>query len=154
SDRGRLDKAEAAYQQALVIQKRLAADHPEEEYRRALATTQNGLGSLNIRAGQYERAQANLEQGLAIWRQLVGNNAHAPEDRYGLANAQLTLGSAYQQRGQSEQSEAMLKEAARTYQALVADYPERPEYRHSLGRTYRVFGSLYFNNLRQLKKAE
>jgi serine/threonine protein kinase len=155
SARGVLDKAEAAFQQGLVIQKRLAANQPEEaEYRRAVATTQNALGSLNIRAGQYEKAEATLEQGLTIWRQLVGNNIHVPEDRYGLANAQLTLGSVYQQRGKSEQSEARLKEAASTYQSLAADYPERPEYRHSLGRTYRIFGALYFNNLRQPKKAE
>ena len=63
-----------AYQQALAIQKKLAADHPEAaEYRRALATTQNGLGSLYTRAGQHEKAQASLEQALAIWSQLVGN---------------------------------------------------------------------------------
>src|SRR5262249_540723 len=43
---------------------------------------------------------------------------------------------------------------ARSYQALVADEPDVPEYRHSLGRTYRALGGLYFNDFRQLEKAE
>ena len=55
------------------------------EYRRAQATTQDALGGLFVRAGQYDRAHESLEKGLAIWRQLVGNDAHVLEDRHGLA---------------------------------------------------------------------
>jgi tetratricopeptide (TPR) repeat protein len=154
-DVGRFDQAEAAYQRALAIQTKLAADHPAvAEYRRALATTQNALGSLCVRAGQYDKAHESLEKGLAIWTQLVGNDAHVPEDRHGLASAQLMLGLAYGHRGQFEKSEAMLKEAARTYHALVADCPDVPEYRESLGRTYKALGGHYYHGMRHAEKAD
>ena len=147
--------AQEAYNQALAIQTKLAAEHPAvAKYRRAVATTQNALGRLFSRAGQYDKAHDSLEKGLAIWSQLVTNDSHVAEDRHGLASVQLTLGVTYGAKGQSEKSEAMLKEAARTYQALVADWPDIPEYRNSLGRTYRALGGHYHVSKRQAEKAE
>jgi tetratricopeptide (TPR) repeat protein len=124
------------------------------EYRRALATTENALGRCCVRAGRYDKADESLEKALAIWSQLMGNHAHATEDRHGLASVRLMLGIAYGARGQSEKSEAMLKEAASTYQALIAECPDVPEYRDSLGRTYRALGGHYFSSTRQAEKAE
>ena len=91
---------------------------------------------------------------MAIWSELIRNDAQVPEDRHGLASAQKTLGIAYSQRGQFENSAAMLKEAARTYQALVADCPDVPEYRHAQGLTYSALGVQYFSNMQQAEKAE
>jgi serine/threonine protein kinase/tetratricopeptide (TPR) repeat protein len=154
-DTGRFDKAEAAYQQALAIQEKLATDHPEvAEYRRALAMTQSGLGLLHYRADRLDKAQASLEQALATWSQLGGNNAPFPGDRHGLASAQDRLGTTYTERGQYKKAEAMLNQSASTYKALVGDYPDLPEYRHSLGSIYRALGGLYLNNLQRADKAE
>jgi hypothetical protein len=51
---GHLDKAKEAYEQALAIQKTLAFGHPEVvEYRRAAATSQDGLGFVDYRAGRF-----------------------------------------------------------------------------------------------------
>src|SRR5262249_24242777 len=144
-----------AYQHALAIEKRLAADHPEAaEYQRALAATYDGIGLLDIRADQYEKAQVSLEQGLALWSQLVKSNAQVPENRHGLASVQQGPGTAYGQRGKCKKAEAMLNESASTYQALVADYPDVPEYRHCLGLTYSILRTHYFNNKRQVERAE
>jgi tetratricopeptide (TPR) repeat protein/tRNA A-37 threonylcarbamoyl transferase component Bud32 len=154
-DTGSRDKAEVAHRQALAIQERLAKDHPEvAEYRRALATTQSDLGFLHYRADQHEKAQASLEQALMIWGQLLENNAGVPEDRHGLASVQLRLGQAYAARGRSVKAETMLKGAATTFQALAHDYADVPDYRRSLANTYDALGSLYYDNLRQVEKAE
>src|SRR5262249_29873699 len=128
---GRLDKAEAAHLQALEIQERLAAGHKEvTEYRRALARTRTALGRLYLYSMcQYEKAQDSLEQSLAIWSELVENDAHAPENRHGLANAQRSLGMTYKERGQSDKAEVTLRGAVATAQALARDYPDVVEYR-------------------------
>jgi serine/threonine protein kinase/tetratricopeptide (TPR) repeat protein len=134
---GERKEAEAAYQGAAKIQKRLAAKFPgRPEYRYGLAPTLNNLGSLLAETGKTKKAEAAYGEALKLEKALVSAYPRRPEYRHALAASYLNLASLLNATGRSAEAEKALREALAVSKQLVAECPKVPEYRQDVARCH------------------
>ncbi|MDR1443087.1 MAG: tetratricopeptide repeat protein [Bifidobacteriaceae bacterium] len=135
--RGDLDQAAAAYDEALVIYRRLAAVNPQK-YQPGLARILNSIGPLRRHQRLFDQAEAAYAEALTIYRSLAEANPH--EHQFGLAKTLNNLGILRRHQGQPDQAVAAYTEALELYRILVATNPR--EYQPNLARALNNFGGL------------
>ena len=78
-DTGRLKEAEAAYAEALVLQKQLAADFPNQpDLRNHLAGTYVNLGFLRVGQRDFKKAAAYVAEAVPHHESALRANPHSP----------------------------------------------------------------------------
>ncbi len=151
---GELKEAEAAYAQAIAIQKQLAAQFPDRpEYPDGLSKTQNNLGFLLNGIGRLKEAQSMYTEALETRKTLAERFPDRPEFREYLAQLETNLGDLLRKTGRHQEAHDAFSRALALRKQLVADYPTEPMFRYALGATYNVLGVSYRDSGR-LKEAE
>ena len=151
---GDLKEAEAAYRDALDIQKQLAADFPTRpDFRQQLARTYGNLGNLLRDTGRLAEAEAAYRDALAIQKQLVAEFPTRPDFRQELTKSYNNLGVLLYQTGRPKEAEAVWRDALAIRQQLVADFPTRPDFRQELASSHNNLGLLLYQTGRP-KEAE
>jgi tetratricopeptide (TPR) repeat protein len=143
--RARFDKADAAYQQALAYQEKLAGIKPESaEYRYALAKTYSELG-LAVQKGDHpENALTWSQKAQAILTDLMKEYPLVSEYQSVFIATQINLGQVYVMRGMSEKAETAFKETQSVYERLVRGQADIPaEYLESWGKSLALLGMSY-----------
>jgi tetratricopeptide (TPR) repeat protein len=151
---GDLKEAEAAFRDALAIQKQLAADFPTRpDFRQQLARTYGNLGVLLRETGRLKEAEAVYRDALAIQKQLVAEFPTRPDFRQELTKSYNNLGVLLYQTGRPKEAEAVWRDALAIRQQLVADFPTRPDFRQQLASSHNNLGLLLYQTGRP-KEAE
>jgi tetratricopeptide (TPR) repeat protein len=137
-DTSRAQEAEAAYRDALAIQKQLAADFPTApQYRQGLALSLNTLaGLLKGPLGRPKEGETAHRDALAIQKQLAADFPTVPEYREDLATSHNNLGNLLRDTGRAQEAEAAYRAALPIQKQLAAEFPADPRYRQNLARSH------------------
>ena len=151
---GDLKEAEAAFRDALALQKQLVAEFPiRPDFRQQLARTYGNLGVLLRETGRLKEAEAAYRDALAIQKQLVADFPTRPDFRQELTKSYNNLGVLLYQTGRPKEAEAVWRDALAIRQQLVADFPTRPDFRQELASSHNNLGLLLYQTGRP-KEAE
>jgi tetratricopeptide (TPR) repeat protein len=151
---GELKEAEKDYDQALRIQKQLAADFPSRpEFRQDLAKTYNDRGALVSQTGRPKEAEQDYDQAVSIEKQLAADFLSRPDFRHALARSHNNRGNLLRAIGHLQEAEKDFDQALGIYQQLAADFPSRPEFRQELAASHNNRGILLTDTGR-LQEAE
>jgi tetratricopeptide (TPR) repeat protein len=143
--KARFDKADAAFQQALTFQEKLAGANPKStEYRYALAKTYSDLGLVNQKGDRSDAAMAWSQKAQDILTELMKEFPLVSEYQSVFIATQISLGQVYVMRGMSEKAETAFKEAQSVYERLVRGQADIPaEYLESWGKSLALLGMSY-----------
>ena len=131
-----MKEADAAFADALVIQKQLADDFPTRpDYREGLATLYYNQGNVLRDTARPKEAEAAFTNALVIRKQLAADFPTRPEFRQDLATSHNNLGNLFRATGHAKEAEAALAAALAIHKELAADFPKLPTYHHSLAGT-------------------
>src|SRR5262249_45174691 len=131
---GRQPEAEKDYDQALNIQKQLAADFPSRtEFRQDLARSHNNRGVLLSTTGRLAAAGQDYDQALSIQKQLAADFPNQPDLRNDLAGTCVNLAALYQQQGNWAAAKRVLLEGRPHHLAALRANPRHPTYRQLYG---------------------
>jgi tetratricopeptide (TPR) repeat protein len=121
SNRNEYKQAEASFQEALKIQRDLAAVNPQT-YLPDVAMTLNNLGNLQRVRNENAQAEASYQEALKISRDLAAVNpqTYLPDMAMTLNN----LGILQSDRNENAQAEASYQESLEIYRALAAVNPQ------------------------------
>jgi tetratricopeptide (TPR) repeat protein len=133
-------KAEAAYQEALEIFKRLASSNPQT-YEPDVAMTQNNLGILYADKNDFTKAEAAYQEALEIYKRLESNNLQTYEPKVALM--QNNLGSVYADKNDFTKAEAAFQEALKIFKRLESNNPQTDE--PAIANTQNNLGILYYD---------
>jgi serine/threonine protein kinase len=139
---GDLQKAELAYNQAITLLEKLAADgSPSPECLQFLGICQNHLGSLLTETGLMKEAESAHRQAVAQLKKLVGGRPEVPDYRQ-------DLGDCFQGLGLLLRRTKRLKEAIDAHQSsidllgeVVKERPTQAGSRHRLAIAYINLGA-------------
>jgi tetratricopeptide (TPR) repeat protein/tRNA A-37 threonylcarbamoyl transferase component Bud32 len=152
--RGKLLEAEAAYQDALLQQRELAAGFPlVPAYRRDLARTLNNIGLLRRSLGRRDW-ESPIREAVGLQRKLVEEPDSLPGFRRDLAHSLSNLGTFLRDNNQTEEAEAAYSEAAVMLGRLSNEFPLLPEYRQELAAVQSNLGMMLLSDPRRYGKAE
>jgi serine/threonine protein kinase/tetratricopeptide (TPR) repeat protein len=130
---GEDEGAETAYRRAVDLQKKLAADCPDQpEFPYDLALSLNNLGDLLNRTGRTEEAEATYGEALALRRRLVADFPDRPEFHHELSSSLVSHGQLLGDTARPREAEEAYREALKLSKRLVADHPKQPAYRQDL----------------------
>lgn len=139
---GELKEAEKDYDQALSIQKQLAADFPSlPMFRRDLALTYNNLGILLGKTGRLKEAEKAYLDALALYKQLAADLL-TPEFRQDLAACYNNLGILLCDTDRPKEAAKAHADALALQKHLAADFPGNPKFRQDLARSHSNLGNL------------
>jgi tetratricopeptide (TPR) repeat protein len=134
---GELQEAERDYDQALSIQKQLAADFPTRPgYRQDLASTHNNRGILRLATGRPQEAEKDYQQALNLRKQLAAELPSRTDCRQDLAGTHNNRVNLLRAMGRLQEAEKDSDQALRIQKQLAADLPDRPEFRQELARSH------------------
>jgi serine/threonine protein kinase len=151
---GELKEAEEDFDQALSMQKPLAADFPNRpEFRKALANSHNNRAALLSATGRLKDAEKDDDEALSINKQLAADFPSRPEFRQDLAMSHNNRGILLSATGRLKEAEKDYDRALSICKQLAADFPNRPEFRQELARSHNNRGIL-LRDTGRLKKAE
>lgn len=144
--RGRSAEAEAAYREALAVQKPVAASLGPSagEYVTDLANTLNSLGILLRVDQRLDEAESAFRQALDALNKLPPELLAVSRNRHQLARSYGHLAIVLGQTGRFAEAEKIVKQALRIRELAAADAPyhNRPEARQEVALTYRYLGWL------------
>jgi serine/threonine-protein kinase len=130
---GELEGAEAAYRDALALQKQLAADFPTRpDFHQQLAQIHNNLCVLLYETGRPQEAEATYRDALALQKQLATDFPTRPDFRQQLALSHHNLGLLLRDIGRLPEADAALRTALSLYKQLTTDFPQVPDYHNDL----------------------
>jgi serine/threonine protein kinase len=147
---GQRDRENQHWQEALLLQKRLAVEFPEQpSYRFDVSQTLHNLGLCNQAFARSAERQAEAErylrEALALRRQLVQEQPDNAEFQAGLARTYGALGLFCRKAANlQEQAEPAYRAALDLQQALVDRHQEVAEYQADLAGTCMNLGALEF----------
>jgi eukaryotic-like serine/threonine-protein kinase len=140
---GELKEAEQDYNQALSIQKQLAADFPNRpEFRQQLAASHNNRGMVPHATGRLKEAEQDWNEALSICKQLVADFPTSPEFRQELANSHGNRGVLRRETGRLNEAEEDFDQVVSIRKQLVAEFPSRLEFRRVLAGSHHNLGIL------------
>jgi serine/threonine protein kinase/tetratricopeptide (TPR) repeat protein len=146
--------AEAVYQEALAVHRKLVADFPHDpEVRYALVQTLTDFGNLCEETGRPREAEANHREALAFSRRLVDENRTSRRYLDSLAICCNNLGLNLEAQEVYPEAEEVLGEGLGVRRRLAADFPSVPEYQRGLAMTLTNLGIL-LKNTDRLPEAE
>jgi serine/threonine protein kinase/Tfp pilus assembly protein PilF len=151
---GEFKEAEQDYDQALSIQKQLAADFPNHpEFRQELANCHHNRGALLRDTGRLKEAEQDFDLALSIRKQLAADFPARPEFRQDLARTYDNRGVLLSGTGRLKEAEQDYDQALSIKKQLAADFPARPEFRQDLANSHHNRGFL-LSATGRLKEAE
>ena len=125
---------EAELRQALVIQEKLAKDHPAVAWFGSnLAGSHLNLGLVLSASGLPVEAEAELRAALRIQGKLAAENRSVTEFRHGLGESRYSLGGLLSNLGRRREAEAELRQAIGLFRGLCDEIPTATEFRSLLG---------------------
>ena len=139
----RLAEGEAAYQEALVILRRLAKSTPQA-YEPDVAMTLNNLGILYKDAQRLAESEAAYQEALGIYRRLAKSTPQAYEPYVALTLS--NLGLLYSDTQRFAESEAAYQEALGICRRLAE--ANQHAYEPDMATTLNNLGKLYFDTQR------
>src|SRR5262249_14150471 len=77
-----------------------------------------------------------LEQALAYYQEMIGEQAPDPDGQARQARAYFRIGALQQRLGWQTEAEAAYRAALEQFAHLAAEHPQTPEYRRHLAQTY------------------
>ena len=138
---GRREEGIAAFRAACADFAKLSAEFPRKpDFRRKLALSHDGLGSLFDDLGQAKEAQGEFEQAMEIQRSLVADFPRVPDYAGDQAMSHLYLGRLQKGMGQWNQAKEHYEKALQITDALSAEHPAVPRFRNDLARSYAGLG--------------
>jgi serine/threonine protein kinase len=150
---GRIREAEAAYREAVRVQRDLMARQPDDPgVRRKLARDLNQWG-LVLSSSRPGEAEAALHEAQAIQEALARRAPSVVGYRWDLARSSGNLGAVLARVQPREASEAD-EQAVRLLRQLADDFPAVPDYRHELAFVLTNQGMLRLDVLEQPEAAE
>jgi serine/threonine-protein kinase len=140
----RQTQAEEAYDRALAIRQKLAAEHvTSAEYQKDLADSHNKLGLLYRDTGRHDLAEKAHRQGMAIRQKLVAGHPTVAAYQYDLADSFNALGLLYRATGRYADAEKAFLDVIAIQRKLVAEQPTVLLYQKDLGTIHHNLGLLY-----------
>ncbi len=151
---GQHEETVAGYRKALGLWGKLVADFPAvPEYRRGLAASHSGLGSMFFNAGRLPESEEQDRQALALRERLVADFPTAPEYRRALAVSHNNLGIVLGGLGRRAEAEAAFRRAVTALEPLAAEAAAAPKDRQSLA-DYRTNLGVLLNQQGKHREAE
>jgi serine/threonine-protein kinase len=141
---GRAPQAEAAFKDALALQKRLAQAEPDQvQYQLDLAASYRGLGGLYRDTSRKAQAEAAYCEALAISQRVADAHPDVEDYQQRKASDQEGLGTLYFMTGEYGPSEKASLAALAVKQRLADAHPERRDYQTTVAGGYSNLASLY-----------
>jgi serine/threonine-protein kinase len=153
---GQPDQADAAYRDALAMQKALVAEHPQDrEYQTSLAGTLHNRGLLYSRTGRAQEAEQAFRSSLALREELARSKPPTPKQRRDLALTCTELANLFTSRYRLDEADAPCRRGGAIYEELAKEFPAEVEYQIGLGRSRLSLGILCYqrNRLAEAEKA-
>ena len=136
----RLQDAEGAYKEALVIQRKLSKVD-EETYLPDLALPYHNLGTLYYRTNRLKEAEVMYREALCIRKKLLEKKG----DMYLplVAASGLNMGALYMRSNRPEEAEKIYQEVLEIREKLADQSPDNDDVQMQLADIYGNMGSLY-----------
>jgi tetratricopeptide (TPR) repeat protein len=153
---GHTDEAVGAFRQAREEFAALAAEFPAESgHRRALAVTENDLGSQLRLIGRLEEAEAAYRASIDLFRALAAEQPDEPRHRTNMAGTRTNLGRVFDQRGRPALAVEEFRQALAVLEEVAAAHPGDPGIRRQLATVQDNLGHLYKDRFKdRLAEAE
>jgi eukaryotic-like serine/threonine-protein kinase len=134
--------AAAAYQEAMQLFDKLAADFPgKAEYRNELAATHFNVANLLNQANKQAQAEAAYRRAIELHQQLAAEFPANGQYRRDLADDHNNLGTVLRDRPALPEAQKEFREAIAILEKLVRDSPDVLDYRVSLARGHHNLGN-------------
>jgi eukaryotic-like serine/threonine-protein kinase len=132
-------KAEEACEQALKIQRALAANYPDiSSYQGELGRGLFLMGNAYLFVGQKEdKAKGAFEEATTILDKLARDFPQVPHHQSALARVHQVLGLTHASKAQGDKAIAEYGKALDVWKKLVSDYPKELEFKNGLRDTLR-----------------
>lgn len=146
----RLQDAEGAYKEALVIQRKLSKVD-EETYLPDLALPYHNLGTLYYRTNRLKEAEIMYKEALGIRKKLLEKKG----DMYLplVAASGLNMGALYMRSNRLEEAEKIYQEVLEIREKLAKQSPENDNVQMQLADIYGNMGSMY-SKMKHMEEAE
>jgi len=145
---GAQPQAVSAYQQALLLQRKLADEEGNSKRRADVAATFMMLGRSQQSAGQYPDAAQSYDQALVLYRSLIEKEPEESRYQSGLATTLDNFGYLCSERGQLDEAIKCHEQSVEIHERLVHDQPKDPQLKFRLIRSYGNLG----NRLTELRR--
>jgi tetratricopeptide (TPR) repeat protein len=133
SKTGRYPEALAAYEQALAIQTRIAAEHPDlPDLARAVGTTHKDMGILFLNQQKWDRARVALEAALDILKPIAERYPREPEYQRHVAAVHCDLAEAYENLDRWTEAFGHSRSAVAGLEQLLREHPGTLDYLETL----------------------
>jgi tetratricopeptide (TPR) repeat protein len=153
-DTSRPKEAEAAYQEAAEIWRRLIRQYPKHpRYQAPLGTTLSNLGVLSESANRFSDAERAHEEALELRRGLVRDNHGIAEYESDLGDSLLNLGALHDATGDYEKAVTLYLEALGIWKRLAGLHPNVVEYRSRLSAVHNNLANAY-SDLKRPQEAD
>jgi serine/threonine protein kinase/tetratricopeptide (TPR) repeat protein len=130
--------AEGAIQKAIVLNRRLAKESPDEP--RHLWDLGHALRILAFivqsRPGRLADAEHAFSEAEKVFEQLPDRYPRPPDSASFLADTRLCLGDLLAGSNRTEAAETTFRRATKSFEKLVADFPHNQEFRNQLAQTH------------------
>jgi len=139
------DKQDAlrAYEESLVIQKRLARASPSvTEFQRELAGRHNNIGLLQSATGRPAEALASYQRAGAIFERLVHENPSVTQFQSELAEGHINIGGLQSETGRPAEAMASYEQAGAIFERLARENPSVTDYQQNLAKSHINIGGL------------
>lgn len=140
---GRLEEAEKAYDEAITLLERLAADYPQVyEYPRELASSFHMRASIRYQRGQAHGAAADMQHEEKLLQRLVDKHPEAPACHAALASCRNNRSLFLYNRGQLEEADTLLRQFLPAMQHLAVEHPNELELQHEIAVSHSLRGHI------------
>jgi tetratricopeptide (TPR) repeat protein len=132
----RFNEAEKEYNEALSLQKQLAADFPSRpEFRQALAASHSNRGLVLCDARRFQEAEPDYDEALAIYKQLAAEFPGRPAFRREVANTRNGRGNLLLATRRLKAAEKDYNKALSVQKQLPSAFPKQPDLENELAGT-------------------
>jgi len=140
---GRLEGAQAAFEQYLAIFRRLAELEPSNAgWQREMAVAHSRVGGVLQAQGRLEAAQAAFEQSLSISRRLVEQDPSNAGWQRELAVAQSRVGGVLEAQGRLEGAQTAFEQTLRISRRLAEQDPSNAGWQRELATAHNRVGGV------------
>jgi tetratricopeptide (TPR) repeat protein len=138
---GAAPQAASAYQEALALQQKLAAEDGDSKRSVDLANTWLMLGRSQQSVGKFADAARSYDEALGIYRRLADKEPSASQYQSGIAVVLDNVGWLCSERGQLDEAVKYHEQSVEIHQRLVNDHPEDAGLKFGLAGSYSTLGN-------------
>jgi len=138
---GAAPQAASAYQAAIALQQKLAAEGGDSKRSADLAGTWMMLGRSQQSAGHYDDAARSYDEALGIYKKLAEKEPLESQFQGGIAVVLDNVGWLYSERGQPDEAIKYHEQSVEIHERLVKDQPEDAQLKFRLAGSYGNLGN-------------